>query len=66
MGIKGSFTFIKLPLAKQICLAKRYSDYNCHNAAAIMLNRTRGKKTKKTPKQNKKTICFPQVCLCLL
>ena len=41
MGIKGSFTFIKLPLAKQIC--RRYSDYN---SAAIMLDRTREKKKK--------------------
>jgi len=44
MGIKESFTFIKLPLAKQICLAKNVFrlQFCCHNAG-----QDKGKKKKK-------------------
>ena len=41
MGIKGSFTFISFPWQSKSAWHKRYSDYN---SAAIMLDRTRGKK----------------------
>ena len=44
MGIKGSFTFISFPWQSKSVWHKRYSDYN---SAAIMLDRTRGKKTQK-------------------
>jgi len=45
MGIKGSFIFISFPWQSKSVRHKRYSDYN---SAAIMLDRTRGKKKKKT------------------
>jgi len=44
MGIKGSFTFVSFPWQSKSVRHKRYSDYN---SAAMMLDRTRGKKKKK-------------------
>ena len=48
MGIKGSFTFISFPCQSKSVWHKRYSD---HNSAAIMLDRTRGKKKQKSNKK---------------